>query len=222
MRKSIPFVQSPATKRGSDIHTLLETSFLQGWDQEGWNSTLPYEPPQFINHCREQIKFLHEKTAGWDIKVEQKEATDGYGRTCGYEDQHRMVRCIVDVQALNYTLGEGLFVDWKSGKSKGEASQLHLNAICTAPRTGIMNYTGVFVYLDMMVVDIYKVRLTLADLMVANFNRSNYAAMQCATVDTLLVIDKMRESFAKGDFLPTQNRYCRWCPIKYCQFYKGG
>ena len=185
---------------------------------------LPGEPPRLLEFCNKQVAFVHDLISqDWEVKVEQQEATDGFGNACDYEADHRFIRCIIDMQALNFTLGQGLFADWKSGKSKGDVAQLHLNAICTAVRTGIMHYWGVFVYIDKQCADIYEISLTADDLRPAQFRREHIPQIRFAgTLDTLIELDKLRESYAKAEFLPTKNKYCKWCPVQYCQFYKGG
>lgn len=151
--KEVVFKQSAQGAQGERVHHLLENTCKYGEDKAGYIEEIKdrttWQVVQTIEHPGWQENEMHilvrtrpvihkiwdMMNKGWDVSFECEVATDGRGRKSRWWGKDTWGRSKLDVCAIPPNKEFALIIDWKTGKTRGKPSQLHMNAICLRPHT---------------------------------------------------------------------------------------
>lgn len=208
--KELPWVQSAAAARGDKIHKLMEFACGGMWESIDW----PAAEMQIRSTAYKNIIAIERlKDVGWKVEVELQTATDGLGNKTGWWDENSWMRSKIDICATHPCMDYAIIIDWKTGKIYGEDRiQLDINAMCLKPITGLDKYLVMFAYLDQDVVKDYNVVVDLNQPKL--FDR--VTNRESKLLDTMLVIDSLKESYVKDFWPEKKNKFCSWCGVSIC------
>ena len=129
--RDIPYVESPAAKKGNDIHTALE-------HRVGGGKPLP---PEMEAYEKFAVAFDGRKTA-----VEKKLGVTITGKATGFFDQDCWGRGKADLTLVNGKVG--YILDWKRGRMRDNPFELEVQAMflkCKYPT--LQKIVGSYVWL---------------------------------------------------------------------------
>lgn len=210
--KELKWVQSDAAARGDALHKLMEKACDSMWDTSGWADESQEVHDVAFSFYQAIYKL---KLNGWLVETELETATDGLGNVTGWSNDDRSwLRSKIDVCATHPDKDYAIIVDWKTGQIYDEDRiQLDVNAMCLKPITGLSNYKVMFAYLDQNVIKNYDVTVDIDNPREFDLLRDAGTKL----IDTMIVLDRLRDYTAR-DFWPKQkNKFCRWCGIKNCK-----
>lgn len=210
--KSVKWVQSPAAKRGEELHALMENACNNGWDTITWTDEASRE------HAYKFVQTIESmKQDGWRIYTEQGIGTDGYGHALDFWDKapNNFLRCRIDLYATHPKYDTVMIFDWKSGKSYDvDDLQLQVNAACLQTLCHINHYITAFCYLDSG--DVRSQEINVQGLNIRETDPIKFVNSPC--LEMMNAINGAQQAIATGKFLKTKNRFCKWCQVKECMY----
>lgn len=191
--KNIPYTETPAMKRGNDVHTALELRLTGG-------KPLPVDMQAYEVFCR--------PLDGKAIKCEPKLAVTREFKPCGYFDSNVWGRGRADVVMIQD--GKALLLDWKSGNVREDSFELEVQAVLLkAKYPHLKKITGRYVWLKEMRLgeshdcsDIETTQKTITNLV------------------RMIESDKQRDDFEKEPG-PLCGGAWGSCPVADCEHRKG-
>jgi hypothetical protein len=191
-------------ERGSAIHACMEAEVL------GRPAAWPTGEEKVRDYGRSVLKdvLLLDRIAApysrWQVVTEASVAVDRAGDVTDWFSPTGYVRSRVDLVIMPPGgIGQGIIVDWKTGKSPGEAQQLLINTVCMAANFGLRRYDAYFIYLDMQRMEAYSFD---AD---ADLPRSKNPELEKLRYE----LNLLEHSHAIGSFPARRGPGCRWCQI---------
>ncbi len=210
--KSVKWEQNESAKRGEQLHALMETACINGWDSVQWtDAKSEVYAHRFVNTVTAM------KQQGWEIHTEAGVATDGYGNALDYwaKAPQNYIRCRIDLYATHPDFNTVMIYDWKSGSVyAADDLQLQVNAACLQPLLHKDHYIAAFCYLDSGTVKTQE--LNIQGLDVRASDPLEFATSPC--LEMMNALDGAQHAIATGKFLKTKNRFCKWCQVKDCEF----
>lgn len=208
--KELKWEQSPAAARGDRLHKLMEAAITsdEGLLVVDW----PADEMHIKETARGFVDAIHKlKDTGWKVQAELETATDGMGNITGWWDSNSWLRSKIDVCATHPDKDYAIVVDFKTGKVYNDMKiQLDINALCLRPITDLTKYKVMFAYLDQDVITPYDIVVDLDKP--REFDRVKNTDTKL--LDTMLVIDNLKESFEKAFWPEKKNNFCNWCQLK--------
>jgi hypothetical protein len=202
--------EGPAMARGSAIHKAME------YELKGLANCWPKGEATAYENTRAIVQDIADlKAEGWTVETELSLATDGRGQSVDFFNNAGYARCKVDALLISPRQEVLTVLDWKTGKTPGNADQLAINALCLAPRFGLGTYQVAFVYVDLGRTDWDTVRVDVGAPM--DLTPGEIAASSIG--QTIMAIRDARLACASGKFVPTpSSQACRWCEHPSCQY----
>jgi RecB family exonuclease len=199
------------TRRGTEIHALMED------EAHGRKAYWPPREAEARDFGLEVLRSLDLpglRKRGWKVTPELETAVDGAGEPVPWNDRGAFLRCRIDLCLRSPDGTRTVIVDWKTGKTPGDAMQLHMNAL-TLPGAPGGRFTLLFAYLDGRKIE----------------------RMQCGVPDLKFPVDVTEETRALAGRSPMRRVWeslmdcmdshrtgvfpkkrdgdgCRWCEIK--------
>lgn len=213
--KEIKWQSNAAMERGTRLHSLMEAGVKEGWDV-----VAPVWPVDEVKAKPNALAFLamidRLKADGWILHAEDACATDGLGNPTDWwgKTGPTWMRSKIDVWAEHPDKDFITVIDWKSGKPWEDEVQLHVNAMCLKPKTQKDKYLIMFAYLDPNKDGIkIKDSWVVVDLtQPAKFDRM--ANLHSPLIDTMTIIDRMKDAYATDKFPAKSNIFCGNCEIQ--------
>jgi hypothetical protein len=207
--KELKYTQSDAAKRGEQLHSLMETACLYGWDNVKWTDK---KSEVYAKNFVDTVWTM--KRQGWNIKTEYGIGTDGYKAVDFWDkSETNKIRCRVDLFAFKPECNLGVVLDWKTGKKyESDKLQLQVNAVCLKAATGITNFNIGFMYLD-------SGDYTYEQIDVSEFNINDTDPLSFATSPCLEFLEAYTDTLHAieiNKFIQTPNRFCKWCDSPDC------
>jgi hypothetical protein len=151
IEKLYRFEGNQYTRRGEELHKCMElevTALKTGVNPPKW----PAGEERARDYGRKVLSHLDIAglvKQGWDVSSEREQAVSRLGTMVPWWDDMAYMRSRVDLLLVAPDRSEGLVIDWKSGKTRGTATQLAINVLTLPPEfRDEGEFTGVFVYLD--------------------------------------------------------------------------
>jgi PD-(D/E)XK nuclease superfamily len=192
--KSVPDPAGPAAEFGTAVHFSLENYC---------RSSTPIPAP----HLRYKDAADKILALPGDKLFEQKVGIRADFSPCAFDDPDVWHRCIIDVLIINGT--DAAVVDWKTGKKKGDLTQLNLNALVTFAH-----------YPEVVTIGLAYYWLTQGpSITPLNLHRSDLPDLWGRLLPRLRALDYAYEN---DRWLANPSGLCRnYCPVSSCQFHGG-
>ena len=190
--KEVVDTGSEATKFGERIHADLENRLLHG-------AALPQESSKHEQVCT----TLQQLTQNSTLLAEQKLCLTENLTPTGWWESDAWLRSILDVLILKENLA--IVIDWKTGKRRPDFMQLQLFAL------------QVFKHYP----KIKKVKTSFVWLKEGTIDSEVYSSDKTSLMwaDLLARIERINQSYVKGNFPARPSGLCAWCPAKnICQY----
>ena len=190
--KEVVDTGSEATKFGERVHADLENRLLHG-------TALPQESIKHEQVCT----TLQELTRDATLLAEQKLCLNENLTPTGWWDTDAWLRSILDVLILKED--SAIVIDWKTGKRRPDFMQLQLFAL------------QVFKHYP----DIRKVKASFVWLKEGTVDSEvySYDNTNLLWADLLARIERINQSYIKGNFPAKPSGLCPWCPAKnICEY----
>ena len=190
--KEVVDTGSEATKFGERIHADLENRLLHG-------AALPQESSKHEQVCT----TLQQLTQNSTLLAEQKLCLTENLTPTGWWESDAWLRSILDVLILKENLA--IVIDWKTGKRRPDFMQLQLFAL------------QVFKHYP----KIKKVKTSFVWLKEGTIDSEVYSSDKTSLMwaDLLARIERINQSYIKGNFPARPSGLCAWCPAKnICQY----
>lgn len=189
--KTIPFVTNDAMERGKRIHKSLE-------DAVKLNAPLSAEAA----HMAPVIDSI-KRVPGASLITEDQVAFNESMQRIGYFDKSVWLRVIMDLAIVQPSNRTATILDWKTGKVRPYSDQLALSAMA-----------GFVLWDDVDVITAAYVFVDHKTKTEAVFKRDQYDSLLRKFGDRSEMIQLAMES---GEWRPTPNQYCKWCPLSPAQ-----
>lgn len=199
--KDVPYVQSPAAKRGDDVHHALE-QYLK--TQGG--AALPSDMAAYTKYA----DWVLERAArgGGTVLAERMLAVDADLNPVAYKSRSRWVGGKIDVSIVYPGLIE--VFDWKTGKVKNNPTQLQMyGGLSLAEHKDVQTVAAGYIWLEAETISppVFYARDQYANHW--DTFQHKYAAL--------------RQAYINGVFPPTPNGLCRqWCDVTRCEYHGRG
>jgi RecB family exonuclease len=197
----IPYEQSPAARRGDELHRRMEAAVLALPELPDW----PDEPTAAANAAKfiDALDMANLKAKNWRMMTELELAVDKSGAKADYRSPDAWLRGRVDLVLAAPDKSKVLVMDWKSGRTPGDPLQLIVSSALLVPYFGVRDYLGLFGYLDGGTMDMYTINL-----------KSEATRLQAFGPAA-----ELEKAWESGPW-PTRRGGpgCRWCAVKaLCQ-----
>lgn len=196
VEKSIPWVDSPAKARGTEIHNMLEKA---AW--EGQEYVTCVDDRINADYARSVVQTIeHYKSRGYILKTEHEMAMTKQGQAVDWWSDKAFLRAKADVLLISNGPQRGAIIgDWKTGKvwDRAEHMQLRLEALLVHILYGLEQIKYSYWYVD-------QGEAVQGEL---DFSKG-LADVQ----DLYALMGEFRQSVKNNYWPARQNRFCRWCP----------
>jgi RecB family exonuclease len=142
--RSIPYEQSPAAKRGEEIHEAMRR-LVEGSP----TGTPPANAGKFLAMLR--LGELRDR--GWTVGAETELAVDRGLARAPYRDREAWLRGRLDLVLTPPGPGPVVVVDWKTGRTPGHPLQMLVASVLAAPAGAERDRVCLFAYLDLGTLD---------------------------------------------------------------------
>lgn len=192
--KDVEEEPTDAQNYGTYVHTAFEARVADG-------IPLP-------DGLRSHEGFLNELARLDNRACELRVGLSAEGSPCGFHDPSVWARGVVDFRSESRTVGDQLrfrLVDYKTGRPHERLGQLQFYALhCFHSGAAVVDCR-------------YYWLRDPAHLTRVVYGRDDFAALWSNFVP---VLRRYNEGFVQGDFPPTPNVLCAWCPVTSCEFWR--
>jgi hypothetical protein len=209
IEKLYKFEGNKYTERGDIVHKLMENEVKyilhENWGKPTWPDDLKTVRP-FAKQAIRDLDIPYFMNAGWKITTEKEAAVDETGNTVGWWESSYL-RSRIDLFMISPDYKKGIIVDWKTGKTRGNDSQLAINILTLSPKERTCEEYGVaFVYLDLKEVDFKMIENTLTA------PESKEDPFFDEVIYNIKKLRTIQEN--NGVYERNPGATCRWCEIK--------
>jgi RecB family exonuclease len=202
--KTIKASSSPAMERGSAIHACMEAEVL------GRPAAWPPGEEKVRDYGRSVLKDVllldqvNAPRSRWQVATEFSLAMDRAGDSTEWFSPSGYLRSRTDLVIIPPAgIKLGIIVDWKTGRSPGEAQQLLINAVCMTANYGPRRYECCFVYLDQRRVETFSFDID------ADLPQSKNPEMEKLRYE----LNLLEHSHMIDSFPARRGPACRWCQL---------
>lgn len=190
--KNYPFVDTPQTIYGKQVHSAIEDYFVNG-------VVLPNEHQKFSKTVEMVSRINGEKHCELKLAVNRDQDP------CEFFDKNAWVRGVVDLLIISEDGMKAIIIDWKTGSNRyPDNQQLELMFLLVRSKFPNIRYFDcylVFLAHGVRTHSIYTLRDT-GDCW--DYWESQYQLLS--------------DAFESNSFLPKPSPLCGWCPVVTCKF----
>jgi hypothetical protein len=160
--------------------------------------------------------------AGFRLEVECEAATNGLGAVSGWWDGNTFLRAKIDCLLWDPGRQKYMVIDWKTGKTEPDETQLSVNVLCLGPRfdlyvdvgrTKYLEYDMFYYYLDMDTCKQYKMVCDVGAPKVLTSKDRHRSVHK----NTLNAINNLSVAHTTDKFPFTKGSGCRFCEWRGCE-----
>jgi hypothetical protein len=209
--RALPFEESPALVRGGKIHGLMEEE-VRG-NAPGWpESELPVR--EWACGVLRALRLKELKGRGWEVTPELECAASRTGGPSDWNGKDAFVRSRIDLCMASPDRGRVTVIDWKTGKTDGDALQLQMNVLSLARlrRPGQI-YTLMFINLDKRRIETAEYGPPDVAFPVEPTPEAKAMAARSPFRKAWEGLIACIEAHRSGEFPRNEGPGCRWCGI---------